>query len=249
MSEIVLPTEKVESKVRNPENLIIFSKPKVGKTSLLAELPNCLILDLERGTKYINALKLEANSIDDIKAIGAKIKEQGNPYKFVAVDTITKLDEMVVPYAEQLYAKSPMGKNWFSDGGGKSKYGTILGMPDGAGYYWTRLAFTKVTDYISTWAPYTIFVGHVKDTMLEKEGSNFSSLELDLTGKLKRMAAAHADGLGYLYRKGNKNILSFKTTNDISCGARPEHLMNKEIVLSEMVDGKLITHWDEIYLD
>lgn len=249
-SEIILPTKKVVATIRNPENLVMFSKPKVGKTSLLAELPNCLILDLERGSKYIDAIKLEANCIDDIKAIGTAIKEQGNPYKFVAVDTITKLDEMVVPYAEQLYSKSPMGKNWFTPNtGGKAKYGTIIGMPEGAGYYWTRLAFTKVTDYISTWAPYTIFVGHVKDTMLEKEGTNFSSLELDLTGKLKRIVGAHADGLGYLYRKGNKNILSFKTASDLSCGARPEHLMNKEIVLSEMIEGKLVTHWDEIYID
>jgi hypothetical protein len=39
-----------------------------------------------------------------------------------------------------------------------------------------------------------------------------------------------------LYRKGNKNILSFKTSDEISCGARPEHLRNKEIELSTMLD-------------
>jgi hypothetical protein len=51
-------------------------------------------------------------------------------------------------------------------------------------------------------------------------------------------------------RKGDKNILSFKTQDDISCGARPEHLRNKEIVISETLeDGTIVTHWDEVFID
>lgn len=249
MSEIVLPTKKVAATAVSPKNIIIFSKPKTGKTELVSKLDNCLILDLEEGSKYIDALKLEANSIEDIKKIGEAIKAQGNPYDYVAVDTVTKLEELCIPYAEHLYSKSPMGKNWFTKG--KPKYGNILGMPDGAGYYWLRQAFTKVTDYISTWAPRTIFLGHVKDTMIDKDGAQFSAMDLDLTGKLKRMTAANSDAIGYLYRKGsNKNILSFKGTGDVTCGARPPHLQNKEILISELDEnGNLVTHWDQIFVD
>lgn len=42
---IVLPTAKVAPECKSPKNLIIFSKPKIGKTSLLSTLDNCLILD------------------------------------------------------------------------------------------------------------------------------------------------------------------------------------------------------------
>jgi hypothetical protein len=42
---IVLPTAKVAPECKSPKNLIIFSKPKIGKTSLLSTLENCLILD------------------------------------------------------------------------------------------------------------------------------------------------------------------------------------------------------------
>lgn len=250
MSGIILPTAKVAPDAQSPRNLIIFSKPKTGKTSLLSTLDNCLILDLEGGTKYLNAMKVEAKSFEEIREIGKAIKEAGNPYKYVAVDTITALEEMVVPYAEVLYSKSPMGKNWFNPGGGKEKYGTILGMPEGAGYFWTRQAFTKVMEYISTWAPYVIFVGHVKDTQLEKAGGTFNALDLDLTGKLKRITTSNSDAIGYLYRKGNKNILSFKTNDEVSCGARPQHLSNQEIMISEIDDeGNYITHWDKVYVD
>ena len=139
---IVLPTSKVAPEIKSPRVLIIFSKPKTGKTSLLSALDNCLILDLESGTKYVNALKVEAKTFEDIREIGKAIKEAGNPYKYIAVDTVTALEEIVIPYAELLYSKSPMGKNWFNPGGGKEKYGNILGMPGGAGYLWTRQAFT-----------------------------------------------------------------------------------------------------------
>ena len=248
MSEIVLPTKKVAAESKSPKNLIIFSKPKVGKTTLLSQLENCLILDLEDGTDYVDAMKIKAKSIDDIRAIGKAIKEAGNPYQYVAVDTITALEEMCIPYAEDLYSKSSMGKNWFTEG--KPKYGTILNMPNGAGYPWLREAFTKVVDYIKAWAPRVILVGHVKDVVLDKNGSEFNSLDLDLTGKLKRITSSQSDAIGYLYRKGNKNVLSFKTTDEVCCGARPEHLRNQEIVLSEISEDNTVqVNWNNVYID
>ncbi len=240
--------KKVSAETKSPKNLIIFSKPKVGKTTLLSELENCLILDLEDGTDYVDAIKLKAKSVEDIKAIGKAIKEANYPYQYVAVDTITALEEMCIPLAEDMYSKSSMGKNWFTEG--KPKYGTILNMPNGAGYPWLREAFTKVVDYIKTWAPRVILVGHVKDIVLEKNGSEVNALDLDLTGKLKRITSSQSDAIGYLYRKGNKNILSFKTSDEISCGARPEHLRNQEVVLSELgEDNKIKISWNNIYID
>lgn len=142
-----------------------------------------------------------------------------------------------------------MGKDWFTKH--KPNYGSILNMPNGAGYPWLRQAFEKVLNYVKTLAPHVIFVGHIKDTLLEKNGSEFNSLDLDLTGKLKRITTSNSDAIGYIYRKGKKNVLSFMTTDEIACGARPEHLRNQEIVISEPAeDGKgIITHWDKVYID
>lgn len=246
---IILPTSKIKAEIKSPKNLIIFSKPKVGKTTLVSALDDNLILDLEDGTDYVDALKIKASSIKNIFDIGQAIKAiSPNPYKYITIDTGTALEDMCIPYAENLYSKSPMGKNWFTEG--KEKYGSILNMANGAGYPWLREAYSKATDYISTWAPRLIQLCHVKDTLLEKNGSEFNSLDLDLTGKIKRIASSKSDAIGYLYRKGNKNILSFKTTDEISCGARPEHLRNQEIVLSEVLeDGTIKFHWDRIYID
>jgi hypothetical protein len=245
--KIELPLKPVKALTQSPKELIIFSKPKVGKTTLLAGLENCLILDFEDGSDYVEALKLKVNSIDELKAIGKAIKEADYPYKYIAVDTVTALEEFCVNYAEDLYSKSSVGKNWFTEG--KLKYGVITNMPQGAGYQWLRTAYNKVLDYIRSLAPRIILMGHVKDTILEKAGNEFNSLDLDLTGKIKRITASNSDAIGYLYRKGNQNILSFKTNDEISCGARPEHLRNKEVVVSEATDSGTATYWDKIYID
>jgi|688.fasta_scaffold372089_2 hypothetical protein len=245
--KIELPMAPVKAVSKSPKDLIIFSKPKVGKTSLTAQLPNCLILDFEDGSDYVEAMKLKVDSIADLKAIGKAIKEAGNPYQYIAIDTITAMEDMCIGYAEELYSKSSMGKNWFTEG--KPKYGIITNLPNGAGYPWLRQAFQKVLDYVKGLAPRVILLGHVKDTVLEKAGSEFNSLDLDLTGKIKRITASNSDAIGYLYRKGKQNIISFKTTDEVACGARPEHLRNQEIVISEVTDEGLVTNWNSIYID
>jgi stage III sporulation protein SpoIIIAA len=86
--EVVLPTMNVPISNTNPRNLIIFSKPKTGKTTLVAGLPNCLLLDLEKGSDYVSAMKIQASNIEEIKAIGKAIKEADYPYEYICIDTI-----------------------------------------------------------------------------------------------------------------------------------------------------------------
>lgn len=83
---LVLPTEKTKSKVENPRFLIIYGKPKSGKTTLVSELEDNLIIDLEGGSEYMNALSIQARSVEDLgeiaNAITAKIKETSKkPYR------------------------------------------------------------------------------------------------------------------------------------------------------------------------
>lgn len=254
---IILPMQKVKASSQSPKNLIIFSKPKVGKTSLFAELEDSLLLDLEDGSDHVEAFKIKASSWEDIQKIGTEIKKQGNPYKYIIVDTITALEEMCIAYAEVLYSKKPMGKSWFKlnangkldSTSGKAQYGSIINLPNGAGYSYLREAMTKLVNFIKGLAPRTILAGHIKDVLLEKAGAEFTSSDLDLTGKIKRILTSQSDAIGYLYRKGNQNILSFATTDTVACGARPEHLRNKEIVVSELTENGLETYWNRIYID
>jgi hypothetical protein len=236
---IVLPTKKVKADRVNPKRLIVYSKPKTGKTTAFAGLDDNLIIDLENGADYVEALKVKANNLQELKEVGKAIKEANYPYKYVTIDTVTALEDMVMPLAINLYQKTPMGKNYSGD--------SILTLPNGAGYLYIRQAFFQVLDFIDTLAPHIILSGHIKDKQVDDKGEMVLSANIDLTGKIKSLICANADAIGYMYRKGNETIISFKTNEEVTCGARPEHLRNEEIVVSEMKNGEIITHWDKVY--
>jgi hypothetical protein len=246
---IVLPRLPIKSVTIWPKNMVIFSKPKTGKTTLLSHLPNCLIIDTENGSDFVDALKMKIGSIADLRNIGNAIVQAGKPYDFIAIDTITKLEELCVPMAEQLYAKTSMGKNWFvPETGGKALYGTIINLPQGAGYQYLREAVMKVIAYVQSLAPNIIISGHIKTTMLTKAGVEFSSSDLNLTGRIKDQVASESDAIGYLFRRGKETILSFKSSDEIGCGARPVHLRGKDVVVAEEDDLGVITYyWDRVY--
>jgi hypothetical protein len=238
---IILPTKKVKIERVNPKRLIIYSKPKTGKTTAFAGLDNNLIMDLENGADYVEALKVNITSLQELLEAGKAIKEAGKPYKYVTIDTVTALEDMVGPLAIKLYRQTSMGKNYDGD--------NILSLPNGAGYLYLRQAFFQVLDFIDTLAPHIILSGHIKDKQVDDKGDMVLAANIDLTGKIKSLICANADAIGYMHRKGNKTILSFKTAEEVTCGARPEHLRNEEIVVSEMNDkGELEFHWDKIYV-
>ena len=126
---IELPKTKKPAEKQDPKNLLIFSKPKQGKSSALAELPGALCIDLEDGGyDYIDAVKIKANSVSDIKEICKAIKDADYPYQFIVLDTITALEEMVKPLALKLYTDTVAGSKFT----GKN----ILDAPMGAGQKW-----------------------------------------------------------------------------------------------------------------
>lgn len=235
-----LPTSKVAKTAVNAKRTVIYSKPKAGKTSAFAGLENNLILDLENGSGYVEALKVNINNLADLRQVGNAIKEAGYPYKYVTVDTTTALEDMVGELAIKLYKATSMGKNFTGD--------NVLTLANGAGYYYLRQAFFQVLDYIDTFAPHIILAGHIKDKQVDDKGELVMAANIDLTGKIKSLICAESDAIGYLFRRGNQTIISFKASDEVTCGARPDHLRNQEIVLAETLeDGTYVTYWDKIY--
>lgn len=121
---IELPTTKIPATTQDPGQLIIFSKFKIGKTTALAELSNNLIVDTEKGSKYVSALKVQVDNVKDINDLCKKIKEAGDPYDFITIDTITMLEEICKPMALKLYQNTAAGADYEGD---------ILNAPNGSG--------------------------------------------------------------------------------------------------------------------
>lgn len=118
----------------NPVALILYSAPKVGKTTLVSTLDDCLILDLENGTKYLEALKVKVDNLEQLDTVCRELedyyKKHGKfKYRRIAVDTITKLEDWCEPLAKKIYQSTPIGKNFDKDKQGIS----VLSLPNGAG--------------------------------------------------------------------------------------------------------------------
>ena len=114
---IELPTQRSEAQNYNPKLLVLFGKPKSGKSTLMASLEDNLIIDLEDGYRALSVMRVLAHTAQDLfdirKAIGEKTSADGKlPYRFVTIDNATRLEEMALVYAAFLYRQTPFGATW-----------------------------------------------------------------------------------------------------------------------------------------
>lgn len=243
---LVLPIEKNKPKVQNPRFLVLFGKPKSGKTTLLSKLDDCLIVDLEGGSEFLEALSIQARTINDLGAIAdairTKINETGQkPYKYIAIDNATRLEEICLPYAANLYRQLPMAKNWKGD--------DVRTLEKGAGYLYLRQAVSKVLKMFRDLCDNFILIGHTKDKLINKEGEELTEMAIDLVGKLGDITCGEADAVGYVYRKKNETIISFEGGESTIKEARAPHLRGKNIVIADSnVDNEVSVYWDKVFL-
>jgi hypothetical protein len=245
---IELPKVCSKPVTKNPQFMIIFSKPKSGKTTSFSLLENNLIIDLENGSDFVGGMTLKASStaeLSEIKNALLKAKEEGFMYDYITIDTATALEDMVNDLAIKLYQNTPMGVNF----GKKPGENDIKKLPQGAGYQYLREAFMMVIDGLRPLAKKCLILsGHVADKMVNKNGEEVSEMTLDLSGKLGRIIYSRADAVGLLYRKNNQCFVNFNGGGDAIIEARPEHLAGKEFMLTEKTPEGIVAHWDSIFI-
>lgn len=267
MSNIVLPTERRKATDYNPRLMVLFGKPKCGKSTLMASLDNNLIIDLEDGYRALDVMCVQARSANDIFQIKAAIEQKNqecgrNFYRFITIDNATRLEEMSLIYAAHLYRQTPMGQSW---GYKKDRIGNILmengkrvidpkadvrQLPNGAGYLYLRQALKEMVNMFKPLCDTLILVCHVKDKQIKKNDEETSEMAVDLAGKTGDIICGEADAIGYVSRQENKTILSFKGGDNNIRGSRPLHLREKAFVVAESDDdGSLKVDMSEIFPD
>lgn len=253
---IELPKTKIKADRINPKKLILFSKPKVGKTEALSALDNCLLIDLENGSQFVNAMKINVLDIAKTKEIPpivalkevidsikeANAKNGGYVYKYGAIDTVTALEDHALFLANKLYRQTPQGRNWQGD--------DVTTLPNGAGYQYTRKALWMILEELEQCFDTLIILGHLKDKFVEKDGKEMNERGLDLIGKSAAILCSQVDAIGYVYREDNKTIVNFQPSDSLICGSRSEHLKNKKITLIESDENnKLTVDWSKIFIE
>ena len=208
--------KKVKRKVvsTNPSTLLLYGAPKVGKTTMLSVLDDCLIIDTEKGSRMIEGYIQEVNSREELINTLIEIKESKDvSYKYIAIDTIDKVAE----WAERQVCK-------------EEGVAAIGDLAFGKGYGMVREKVSRTLSAFKEVAEHLIIIGHRKVAYAVTEGNPIVIPEsIDLTGKLKNVIMAGCDAIGYVYRNEDELMVSFKANDAIEAGSRCPHLKGREV--------------------
>lgn len=261
----------------SPNQLMLIGPPKVGKSTILSMLPNHGIINIEPGGtdgyRFLkkHAVTMEPKSMDEFKAlikeayIWSSQNDGKKPFKYAVIDTMDVFEDWCDVQATKDYmadAKGAKFNRWTAeeirDQGLKDQvkpgdvkpqklWNSVLTLPNGAGYLWHRMAFKEAITYLPYLADHIIYVCHIRDKALEKNGVESTVRTVNLTGQLGPILAGMCDACCFLQRKGNKVLADFSSDDNIS-GCRVPALEGKVITLSEKnKDGTITVNWNQIF--
>lgn len=252
-TDIIFPTQPHKAKV-NANTIILFGKEKCGKTTALSQLENCLIIDTEKGSDSIPALSLQVpqdmgpvSKIQWLKKVSEKLLEEGKPYDYIAIDTLTEVNEWSEWSGTFRYMNSIQGKSFnrvkdprgIAVKGGEfldpssDDYESVHSLADGNGYKWSRNEVLDVFNKFQHAAKKcVIFVCHIEDKFLGlKDQDQVVTKQLALTGKLRDMLPRKVDAIGYVYNDNGTIKVNFTGNEEKLGGTRARHLIGYNDVL------------------
>tara|TARA_R100001510_G_scaffold51254_1_gene50919 strand:- start:695 stop:1381 length:687 start_codon:yes stop_codon:yes gene_type:complete len=215
---------------RSPQRLFIYGKPKVGKTSAVAQLPKHLIIDTEvkgksdgqllGGTSYCEgATSIVVESLNGLKACLSYLQSNPESHDFVVLDTIDHIEA------------------WVTDAVCRSHNVKHIGdIPHGKGWSLMRSQVIAIVEQFARASKHIIIVGHQKDGH-DEEGVEVQ--KINLTGKLKTHLCSIMDGVGRITREEDTLMIDFRTGINTDAGCRVPTLAGQLIELK----------WDAVYPD
>lgn len=244
----------------SPKRLLLYSKPKVGKTDMLAQLPSCLIMDgdQDEGAGLYECMRQPIGSTKDVLNTIQAIEEAGGerhtkgmrgddlfPYRFIGMDPIDQFEAFALASATEKYRKGLLNTNKKFEEKGFTR---VTELPDGGGYMYLWNELQDMINLVSGRCKNLIITAHVRERLLggkdEKKGEQATVDDIDLTGKLANIVCASVDAIGYVYRSSDKDHrgelwISFQTNESTVMGARQKYLAGQKMPFT----------WDRIYPD
>ena len=194
----------------NPKILLLYGPPKVGKTTMLSQLGDCLVIDTEKGSHMLEGYFHGVDSKEELLQFYKEASES-HDFSVFALDTIDK----VVEWTTKEVVKECQVED-------------IADLPYGKGYGMVRERTMNNIRKLQSLCSKTIIVGHRKTAAAVDNSTAVEPESLDLSGKLKNMLMAQSDAVGYMFRDDDEKLMiSFKAANAVEAGSRCNHLKGK----------------------
>ena len=207
---MMLKVAKRNAVSTTPSITLLYGAPKVGKTTMLSKLNECLILDTENGSKMIDGHILDISSRDDLISFYTEA-EAGHKFKYVALDTVDRLIEWVD------YSVCS-----------EFQVDAIADLAYGKGFGLVRQKVINNVKKLSSLFDHVIVIGHRKTAAAVDNSNAVDPESLDISGKLKNMLMAMSDAVGYVHRNEDDELkVSFQGGKSLEAGSRCPHLKGK----------------------
>lgn len=102
-------TQIQRQKIIEPPRLVWYGPPKIGKTSEAAKIPNNIIFDIEGGSGFHAATRVEKKDLNSHEAFMARLMElytQPHPFTTLTLDTADWLEALVFEQAAKEHGKT-----------------------------------------------------------------------------------------------------------------------------------------------
>lgn len=175
----------VKGKQLKPVKGLIYGPEGVGKSSLAAQFPAPLFIDVEGGTSRLEVARTpRPSSWAAFKQMVGDIVRDQMGYQTLVIDTADWLEKLAV--------KQVCAQNGFSGMGGNNDYGKSYNELAGM---WSDLLTQLEADLIETGKMHVVFLAHstTKKFELPEEEGQFDRYQLDLEKKVAPLLKAWCD--------------------------------------------------------
>ena len=193
----------------------IYGAPKVGKTTLGAEMPKPLLLAFERGYNAIpGIIAQDITNWSEVKQVVRELKKEEVKEKFatIIIDTV----DIAATYCEK----------YICDQNGVNAIGEI---PYGQGWTLLKKEFENVFRSITQLGYAVCFIAHYKEATFKKtDGSEYSIIRPSVSDTYNRIIENMADIYGYMYAtEDNERRIQLRSQdNTIMCGCRFKYMID-----------------------
>jgi hypothetical protein len=220
--------------------ILLYGKPKVGKTTFAAEAPKNLLLAFEKGYNAISGIMaIDMNTWSDFKKVLKQLRKPESKEKFDSI-TIDTIDIMWTLCEKYICAQAGVE--------------TIGEIEWGKGYAQAKEEFAKVLREITMLGYGLIIIAHVS-TRFEKVADSDDSIEIISPSIQKRpyeIVNPLVDIIGYIDNSflpngDTQRLLRTRATKTLMAGSRFKHLKSpinfgyNELVeaLSQAIDASV----------
>jgi hypothetical protein len=190
-----------------------------------------------------------------LKQLAQKIKESDIQYDYIAIDTLTEVNDWAEWSGTWKYMNSSQGKSFNREKDEKGTpikggpflapdspdYESVHTLGEGYGFRWSREEVMSVFNaYLGLAKKCVIFVCHIEDKFIAQKDSvdQVVPKQLALTGKLREILPRKVDAIGYIYNDKGTIKVNFAGDETKLGGSRAAHLRG--------YNGPL--EWDKVFI-